>query len=103
MELTIFAKKRQTREGKSFFTYLTTLRKIDGTDETVSVKFREDCGSPKPENCPVNIQIDRTGANLSVQHRTDDDGNVYEVKTLWVSLWVLSDVPYVDHSLDDYI
>ena len=32
MEITIFAKKRLTKEGKPFFSFLSTLKKKDGTD-----------------------------------------------------------------------
>ena len=101
MKLTVFAKKRQTAQGKYFYTYLAKLTKKDGTQDTVTVKFRDECGSPKPENCPVCLEVSKQAANLSIQNLTDDEGNVYQSKTLWVSDWMEGE-PYIDHSLDDY-
>ena len=41
MELTIFAKKRQSNDGRPFFTYLSTLTRKDGEEIKVQVKFRQ--------------------------------------------------------------
>ena len=103
MKATIFAKKRQTREGKTFYTYLTTLTKKDGGTLTAAVKFRDECGAPKPEQCPVILEVDKSAANLSHKEVTQEDGNVFVSYTLWVSDWSLTDEKYVDHSLDDFI
>ena len=44
LELTIFAKKRTSKDGKkTFFTYFTTM---PGRDKANKVKFREECGAP---------------------------------------------------------
>ena len=59
MQVTIFAKKRNTKEGKVFYTYLTKLTKKDGTEVTASVKFRDECGSPKPDHCPCNNLLEK--------------------------------------------
>lgn len=99
--ITIFAKKRQTRDGKYFYSFLARIMKKDGTEETVSVKFRDECGQPKPDDCPCCINVSRDAANLSLQTLTDDEGNSYQSKTLWVSSWTAAG-PYIDHSLDDY-
>ena len=102
MEITIYAKKRTTNEGKTFFSYLSTLTRKDGTKQTVSVKFRDDAGNPKPENCPMNIKFDRGSANMAtrefVREGTGEVGTSY---TLWVSAWEQG-APFVDHSLDDF-
>ena len=51
MELTVFAKKRTTTEGKRFYTYLTQLtRKEDGEHVSVQVKFPEGL-APKADDC----------------------------------------------------
>lgn len=102
MELTIFAKKRQTADGKkTFYNYLTTLTKKDGSELKCAVKFRESCGNPKPEDCPLNIVVDKKAANLSHKELTLETGEVYTVYTLWVSDWKKG-AAYVDHSLDDF-
>ena len=102
MEITIFAKKRTTTEGKSFYTYLSTLKRKDGTEQTVSVKFRDDCGNPKPEKCPMNIIVNKNDANMSKRDFIRaDTGEAAQSFTLWVSAWEQGS-PYVDHSLDDF-
>lgn len=104
MNLTIFAKKRTTKEGKTFYTYISTMTRKDGTELTASVKFRDECGSPKPENCPVNIIVDKENANLSTRTYTrEDNGELATSYTLWVSGWELDTInPFVDHSLDEF-
>lgn len=102
MEITIYAKKRTTNEGKSFYSYLSTLTRKDGTKQTVSVKFRDECGNPKPENCPMNIEFDKCNANMSTKEfLREDSGEVGVSYTLWVSDW-RQGTPFVDHSLDDF-
>ena len=102
MEITVFAKKRTTAEGKPFTSYLSTLRRKDGSEQKVSVKFREECGSPKPEKCPINIVFDRKDANMTNERYTrKDSGEEAYSYTLWVSAWKPGQ-PYVDHSLDDF-
>lgn len=102
MELTIFAKKRNTKEGKTFYSYISTLTKKDGTSQTVGVKFRDECGEPKPDNCPCNIVVEKRDANLSRKDFIrEDTGEVAESLTLWVKDWKTGSA-YVDTSLDDY-
>lgn len=101
MELTIFAKRRQSKDGKQFFQYLTTLTRTDGTTETMRVCFR-DVLAPKSESCPRNIIVSRDNSNISTRRYTDTKtGEIKEGKTLWVSAWEEGS-PYVDHSLDGY-
>ena len=102
MEITIYAKKRTSSDGKSFFSYLSTLTRKDGTKQTVSVKFRDDCGNPKPENCPMNIKFEKGNANMTTKEFVrDDTGEVGTSYTLWVSAWEHG-TQFVDHSLDDF-
>ena len=103
MELTIYAKKRQTNEGKTFYTYLSTLTRKDGSELKVSVKFREDCGNPKADQCPMNIIVSKENANLSAKDYgvNEETGEVLTSHTLWVSAWEKGS-EYVDHSLDDF-
>lgn len=100
MEITVFAKKKKTKTGKDFFTYLTTLTKKDGEEEMIEVKFREECGVPK--SCPVNLIIEKSDANISKKTVIrEDNGEAFVRKTLWVSAWKEGE-PYVDTSLDEY-
>lgn len=102
MEITIYAKKRTTKEGKSFYSYLSNLTRKDGTKLTVSVRFRDECGNPKPENCPMSIKFDKRDANLSTRKFVRfETGEVGTSNTLWVSSWEPG-TPFVDHSLDDF-
>lgn len=110
MEITIFAKKRNTKEGKVFYNFLTTLTKKDGTNQVCTVKFRDEAGTPKAEQCPMNIRVQKDGCNLSskkFQRQVVDEttGELSteqgEALTLWISKWAQGQ-PYVDHSMDDY-
>lgn len=102
MEITIYAKKRTTAEGKTFYSYLSTLTRKDGTKQTVSVKFRDDAGNPKPEHCPMNITFEKSAANMATREFTHEaTGEVGLSYTLWVSRWE-NGTPFVDHSLDDF-
>ena len=102
MEITIYAKKRNANDGKMFYSYLSTLTRKDGTKQTVSVKFRDEAGSPKPEKCPMNIKFDKVHGNLATKEFIrDDTGETATSYTLWVSAWEPG-TPFVDHSLDDF-
>lgn len=110
MEITLYAKKRTTREGKVFYNFLSTLTKKDGSTQVCTVKFRDDTTVPKPEACPMNILITKDACNLSVRKFSrqvvdDTTGEISseqgEAYTLWVSNWVPGS-KFVDHSMDDY-
>lgn len=106
MKALIFAKKRKTSEGKEFFGYIATITNKDGEESTIGVKFKDECGNPKPEACPLYIEFDKDDANISKKTETkvDEVGeeSKVEYKTLWISKYIVSDEKYVDHSLDDY-
>ena len=115
MNITLYAKKRQSSDGRTFYTYLGTLKKKDGTEERVQVKFREACGSPKGDACPCNIIVNKEDANLSERPycvlvptgESNENGEAImreeerTGKELWVSKWSFGEA-FVDHSLDDY-
>lgn len=105
MEITIFAKRRNTKEGKVFYQYLATLTKKDGTTETVRVAFRggdDDNKPPKAETCPRNISFEKSDANMATSRYTvPETGEQRERKTLWLTKWTPG-TPYVDTSLDEY-
>lgn len=103
MNITIFAKKRTTSEGKKFYSYLTTLTRKNGDSVVVTVKFNEACGNPRPEDCPMNIIVDKATANLSGKTvKNTDTGEVFESRTLWVKNWEKDPNVWVDTSLDDF-
>ena len=104
MQISIFAKKRTTKEGKVFYQFLTTLEKKDGTTETMRVAFRDVDGNaiPKPESCPRNIIVEKGNANIATSKYTDNEtGEIKKRKTLWICAWRAGS-EYVDHSMDDY-
>lgn len=105
MQITVFAKKRTTKEGKPFTTYVSKMAKKDGSEVVVSVKFKDGCDAPKPEDCPLNIVFQQRDGNMSTREYTthDDDGVVETRKalTLWLSKWSEGE-PYEDHSLDEF-
>ena len=102
MNLTVFAKSKTTKEGKAFLTYFSKLTKKDGTEVSVELKFREECGAPK--SFPCNIIVDKQDANLVEKEITyEKDGEDKEAlqRRMWISAWTDGE-PYVDHSLDDF-
>lgn len=102
MTITIFAKKRKTRDGKPFTTYITTLTsKTTGEVVTAGVRFPDDA-KPAPADCPLNIDIDKRDANLSSKQVEKANGEKVIARTLWVKRWAPSETVYEDHSLDDY-
>lgn len=107
MKLTIFARNRQTKDGKKFTSYVSKMVKKNGEEITATVKFREDCGAPKADQCPCYILVNKDDANLNTKDVTITDENTGDEKvvtqrTLWVKDWKMSDDVYVDHSLDDF-
>lgn len=104
MEITIFAKKRTTSDGrKTFFSYLTTLTRKNGTPCTCAVKFAQPAEPVDPVDCPCNILVEKQDCNLTTEDYTD--AKTDEVRTshkLWVKGYKMSPNSYVDHSMDDF-
>lgn len=102
MEISIFAKQRKTKEGRSFTVYLSTLTKKDGSTVPCSVKFNQSCTPPKPESCPMNVIIDKEHCNVSKRRYLDEStGEILYAYTLWVSQYAAGG-EYVDHSMDEF-
>lgn len=105
MQVTIFGKKRTSADGKTFTSYFTKLTKKDGSEITTQVKFREECGSPKLEQLPMNIMFDKQDANYSEKNitYTDKEGNVKDAveRVMWVKNWIEGEA-YVDTSMDEF-
>lgn len=101
MFLTIFAKKRMSKENKSFYTYLTQLKKKDSDESvTVQVKFPDDI-KPNPLECPMNIEVEKKHANLQEKKVNTENGEIIS-RILWVKEYNVSENPYEDSSLDEY-
>lgn len=99
-QITIFAKKRNTKEGREFTSYLTRLKRKDGTEQTMSVKFKND--GPDLMDCPCNIEVERADMNISTRKYELDDGSETIGYTLWVKAWTDSKEQWIDSSLDDF-
>ena len=104
MKILVFAKKRTTKEGKKFNIYISKLNKKDGSEITCGVKFREECGAPKPEECPCYIEVAKVDCNMSTKEVVDKEtGAIYINNTLWVSKWKMLADKYEDTSMDDFV
>lgn len=102
MKIAVFAKKGKTEDGKTFDRFIGRITKKDGEEITVSIRFRDECGQPKYNECPMNIIVDKANANLTKRSYTrEDTGEVCTAYTLWITAWSKGE-KYVDHSLDDF-
>ena len=105
MEVLVFAKKKETKDGKKFLTYLTTLHKKDGTEVKATIKFGETCVALKQDETPCYISVEKADANLSTKkYKKEVNGIVEEgvQNTLWVNKYTKMDKQFVDTSLDDF-
>lgn len=101
MKLTVFRKKAKSKQtGVEFNVYLGKLKNKNGNEDSVSIKFREECGVPT--TFPTIIEVERTDVNLVKKTITKEDGTTVESRTLWITKWSESDEKYRDTSLDDY-
>lgn len=102
MKIDVFGKKHTTEDGKKFYTYLSKLKKKDGTEVTAQVKFREECGNPK--KLPCTIEFDKKDANYNEieDSYVAEDGTEVPIlrRVLWVSNYIENE--YVDISMDDF-
>ena len=99
IQMTIFAKSRDTQDKKRKFTaYNGRLTRKDGVEISVGVKFRQPANGPDKDECPCNIIFDVEDANLQTRHDDDKKRDYY---TLWITKYDFGE-PYEDHSLDDF-
>lgn len=99
MLLTIFAKKRNTKEGKPFSTFLTTLTKKTGESIVTQVKFSTECVQINPANCPMNIEVDKKDCNYSEKEINAGEETKIS-RTLWVKNYAVAEIPFEDRSMD---
>lgn len=103
MKVTVFAKNKQTTDGKKFIIYIARLTKKDGSEISVRVYFNEASGRPNKDECPMTIEINKKDANLSTETYTrEDTGEEAVAYKLWVNAWKKAKEEFVDHSLDDF-
>lgn len=101
MKLNIFGKQRTTRDGKTFTSFLTTMRKVTGEEVTCQVKFKKECDTPEKLGLPRVIEVVKEDCNFVQKVVETKDGNEAFSKTLWISKWKDAG-EYVDHSMDDF-
>lgn len=99
MKITVFSKKISKHDGSKFTGYVTKLKKKDGSEIYCRVRFHDGCNGPR--ECPAIIEVKKDKANLVKRHYKNDDKE-YDIYTLWITDWNLSEEKYVDHSLDDF-
>ena len=101
MKLDIFGKQRTTKDGKTFTSFLTTMRKVTGEEITCQVKFVKSSDTPEKLGLPRTIEVDKGDCNFTQKVIETGDGREVLSKTLWISKW--SDAgEYVDHSMDEF-
>ena len=100
-EINVFSKKRTGKDGRSFYTYFGRLARKDGTELSVSVKFKDTYDCEVPLVFPTKIIFDKKDANLSKRTYETEDGNTAVGYTLWLNRW--EENPFEDDSLDDFI
>lgn len=105
MKTTVFAKKVKTNDGKTFFTYVTSLEKKDGSKQYMKVMYagKDKNKSFDSDNCPLVIEFDKANANVGSTTYTTKEGEERKRYTLWLKDYTISSEKYVDHSLDDFI
>ena len=105
MRLVVFKKMIKCEKG-DFPVYSTKLPAKDGRELFCKVRFTSKAEDPKKCDFPLAIEVKKADANLTVRavdivdpktklsHMVDD-------RTLWISKWDKSVIPFEDHSLDD--
>lgn len=104
MKIAIFAKRKTKNDEKKtpFYIYLSSLtNKETGEIMPVRVKFRDECGKPDPNKCPMFISFDKKNANLQLETYVTDEGEERTVRNLWIAKWSNAG-EYVDTSLDEF-
>ena len=103
MRINVFAKARTTRDGKPFTAYVGRLtNSTTGESVTVGIRFRQDCGAPRMDDCPCVVEVEKKHANLDTREIINPEtGDITISRTLWVNAWEMVG-EYEDHSLDDY-
>lgn len=102
MKITVFAKERKGKDNNSFLSYLSKLTKNTGEEVTVQLKFSEECGRIKKENCPCIIEVDTSDCSYSERKVVKDDREIIN-RVLWINKYNKTDEVFVDTSANVFI
>lgn len=102
MKITVFAKERTGKDNNKFLTYLSKLIKKSGEEVTVQLKFSEECGRIKKENCPCIIEVDTSDCSYSERKVIKDDREITN-RVLWINKYTKTDEVFVDTSADVFM
>lgn len=97
MKITVFCKERTGKDNNKFLTYLSKLIKKSGEEVTVQLKFSEECGKIKKENCPCIIEVDTSDCSYSERKVIKDDREIIN-RVLWINKYTKTDEKFVDTS-----
>lgn len=97
MKITVFAKERTGKDNNKFLTYLSKLVKKSGEEVTVQLKFSEECGRIKKENCPCIIEVDTSDCSYSERKVVKDDREIIN-RVLWINKYTKTEDVFVDTS-----
>lgn len=102
MKITVFAKERKGKDNNSFLSYLSKLTKNTGEEVTVQLKFSEECGRIKKENCPCIIEVDTSDCSYSERKVVKDDKEIIN-RVLWINKYTKTDEVFVDTSASCFV
>lgn len=102
MELTIFCKTMKKKDGGTYPRYISRLTKKNGEEVSFAVKFEQEAGQPKPENCPCIISVEKEDASYSEKKKTRDNGSTVIQREMFIKKWSKTDKEWVDNSMDAF-
>lgn len=102
MELTIFCKTMKKKDGGTYPRYISRLSKKNGEEVSFAVKFEQEAGQPKPENCPCIINVEKEDASYSEKKKTRDNGSTVIQREMYIKKWSKLDKEWVDNSMDAF-
>ena len=102
MKITVFAKERKGKDNNSFISYLSKLTKKTGEEVTVQLKFSEECGRIKKENCPCIIEVETADCSYSERKVIKDDREITN-RVLWINKYTKTDEVFIDTSADVFM
>lgn len=102
MKITVFAKERKGKDNNSFLSYLSKLTKNTGEEVTVQLKFSEECGRIKKENCPCIIEVDTSDCSYSERKVIKDDREIIN-RVLWINKYTKTEEVFVDTSASCFV
>lgn len=100
MNVSVFKRIVQGRNGISFPVYTAKLTKKTGENVFARCHFNKSCKIP--ESFPTVIKVEQGDANTSTTTYTGKDGAEHEQLHLWIKNYS-SEEHYIDHVLDDFI